>query len=421
MNNIENKLNDEKMTTWKAPRTGGIESKSSVDNIIMGESVSSRERKEKIIKVYESLDGKDRKEFISLLPGYLEFKKNDGLESIERPLVHGTGSYSAKRIIKEGFRPRKLSEIITGEKSLFKNEDKDNIIPISFCDPTFEKGVEISHYYSTQVSSERKLNQDLSINSEKYLGNKTYQLLEYVYGGMNKVVDVEVKRREQKVKEKMGNKYKNPTIDQMEKSKQIAQEIILNKYKMLEADDAFVYDSNNNKKNIEKLNELLNSNETMDLEEARKLFLEGGILRGEINYQNLSYYEIDKIVKGLIKSSCAKGSFINQKIKDLLRDKIESEEGIQKINSKDAEEIKNQFPVYFLLEGEGKNLVEFDDVTKAREYRCNEIVENSKIRQIQVPKKFIPEIREWLREAGLKENIVIPFEYYEMDQIIKNK
>lgn len=426
MNNLEKESSSEEYyyKDWKAPKTGTNNNENvinSINNILMKHGVSF-DQKERISFVYEGLKDRDKEEFIALLSGYIEFKQSEGkFEGVEKPLVHGTGSYSAKKIIQEGFRPRRLSEIVTGEKSLLKNEDKDNIIPVSFCDPTFENGIDISHYYATQVSSEKKLNNDLSINSENYLGNKTYQLLEHIYGGIDKVVNDDVKRRELKVKEKMGDQYREPTQEQIEMSKQISREIILNKYKMLEADDAFIYDPKKNKQNIEKLHELLDPNKKMGLDEARKLFLESGILNGEINYQNLPYYEIDKIVEGLIDGAHTEGKYIRKKIQDLLRDKIASENDISRISPEDAKEIKNQFPVYFLLEGEGKDLVEFKDVTKAREYRCGQIVENNKIKQIQVPKKFISEVKEWLRGAGLDEDIVVPFEYYEMDQIIKNK
>lgn len=424
----------EEYSDWKAPVIGGeLDKKKSVEmleneksklNEIFIENNISKEDGEAVISMFDVLDGRDKKEFISLLPGYFKFKKENKnlIDSLEKPLIHGTGSYSLKKIISEGFRPRKLSEIITGEKSLIKNEEDENLIPISFCDPNYQNGIEISHYYATQITSSGKLEDMLSINSEKYLENKTDQLLEYVYEGMENAIDDSIKMREEKLKEKFGDEYHELTDEQKKKSKEIAREIILNKYEMLKADDAYVFSLEKNQKKIKDLEKIIDNNQLIDLNEARRIFLETGMLTGEIEYQNKSYYQIDQIVEDLLRSARQENTYINKKIKntikgsETLRDKI-----LENYNIDERNEIQNQFPVYFLVNGENKDLVEFMGIGKAKEYRCEENISNKDIKQIQVPKKFMPEVIKWVKEAGLDENVVVPFEYYEIDQIIKQK
>lgn len=55
------------------------------------------------------------------------------------------------------------------------------------------------------------------------------------------------------------------------------------------------------------------------------------------------------------------------------------------------------------------------------EARCNQTVPPDAVREIQVPEAKIAEVQGWLSKAGLTQVRVVPFEYWEMREVIEKE
>ncbi|MFH0792248.1 MAG: hypothetical protein V1905_03485 [bacterium] len=117
---------------------------------------------------------------------------------------------------------------------------------------------------------------------------------------------------------------------------------------------------------------------------------------------------------------------INQKI-ELLRAKIAEYNALP---LKERGEIENQFPCYIVVEAEGimDELIQRPKEAEGKlggvggkiiELWSHNRIPPERIRVIQVPESKIPEVKEWLKEANITGVRVVPFEYFEMKEVLE--
>ncbi|MFH0792247.1 MAG: hypothetical protein V1905_03480 [bacterium] len=123
-------------------------------------------------------------EFQRLLPGYQAYEKAD--PPARKPIIHGTGSYALRRIIKNGFVPQK--SVLSGERA--HRFGSDEARPTCFNAPE-NGGEKFSHWYGDLAARDNQL----SFDADRYLKSRTMRIVEDVIGGVDARVN-EVSLRE---------------------------------------------------------------------------------------------------------------------------------------------------------------------------------------------------------------------------------
>lgn len=367
-----------------------------VDRILM-KGVGSR-----LESVYKNPD------FTRLLPAYVENLRHKS--EIKKPVVHGTGSYALKKILSEGFVPQKGQEALMGENSSHRTYmESGDINPLCFAVPD-DNGERVSHWYATLPCRQKSL----SIDSDQFLDSRTKRLFEGAYGGMDAVVSTEMLKELKQ--------FEISDKDLIEKTKQEVQKDIECKLINRMRESANVFDQEKSSENLKGL-EMLLSGELKDIDEVSRLLRELNLLdnfRSNKDGQKLPKYKTGEIVAELIRNLSDSSSWEYNQI-DQIKKEIENK--LQKYKSFSREELEaigSQFPCYITLEGENLNLKESPWLKISQEMQSFEVIPPEAIKEIQVPESKIEEIKSMLMDFGLGDVRIVPFEFYEMKEIIKH-
>lgn len=378
----------------------------------------------------------DNPEFQRLLPSYVEYLNNEKIA--EKPYIHGTGSYALKRIIESGFVPQSGAEAVAGENVASRTRTGQKANPICFTIPE-NGGEKVSHYYAMAAATEP----DLTVDSDQILGvGRAERLAQDVYGGIE--TTARARFAEELKRPEVRKHYQSPDnpgeLDQAKVKAGIAECVREIEYKkedrMRRA--ANVFNLEHLQKQAEQLNGLLEGTLT-DAAQAEKILRESRLFetaryryapRGE----QVPRYESDKLVRQIIDE--ARDSSKMPKDKDdwtprgaVLEAIKENQNKIELFNSKSPEEqqeILHQFPCYIVVEGDDLAVTESGWLgPNVKELQSYDVVSRDRIREIQVPEAKIPEVEKWLqddegkRKPGLENVRVVPFEYFEMKEVIE--
>lgn len=362
-------------------------------------------------------------EFKRLLPGYVEYMKSEPVA--KEPLIHGTGSYALKRIIKEGFVPQRGGEILHGEKvAHHTNVKKEQINPISFTTPDAD-GEKVAHWYAMLAAKEPQL----SFNSDKILNNRTERILNEVYGGMNEVIEVAVEKEMELLADQKDNLNMSEVkeIARKELRKDIEQKLIDRGKK-----GANVFNPELAQERIQQLNDLL-SGRASSVEEVESVLrdltlLENFMYSYASGGSKLPKYKTREVVEKVIDDLHNKPRNSENRAYRKLSNALEAWKGkiekYEKLPEEERKKIDNQFPCFIVLEGKEikDKLVDKSEWMRNRikELQGYENISPDKIKEIQVPESKIDEVKEWLRESGLDGVRVVPFEYHEMKEVIQH-
>lgn len=374
--------------------------------------------KKTLNKIQKICDEESFSQFENFFPEYLKYI-NEKNKNIERPLVHGTGSFALKKIIERGLVPQEIKEIMSGEKTKIAYGEKE-VIPLSFCDGNDPNGEKVSHYYANQAG----IKKDLSVDSERILGERRIdRLLNEVYGGWKKAVKDTVEKfekiRKQKEIDETGT-YVDLTEEELKITREEAEKIIKFNYENVAKEGAYLFDAKESQEKIEEAKHLLNGELSAEQVEAtlRKL----NILDSELEYQKTPLHKTKEVVLKIMNNIALENSYTRNKIIDIIKNLENAIKRYELLEPKEKEELANQFPCYITIEGEGLNCATGEgikDVTE--EVRCYDNVDPSRIKTIQVPEKYIPVVNSWLISAELPNVKIIPYEYFEMQEIIEAK
>ena len=141
-------------------------------------------------------------EFQRLLLGYQAYEKAD--PPARKPIIHGTGSYALRRIIKNGFVPQKL--VLAGEKAHHFANDEVN--PISFTVPE-DGGEKLSHWFSDLAAKDNQL----AFDADRYLKPRLARIIEDVMGGVEAYVTAEALKEIENVPEEDFSLGRGPILE----------------------------------------------------------------------------------------------------------------------------------------------------------------------------------------------------------------
>ncbi|MFH1129293.1 MAG: hypothetical protein V1686_00960 [Patescibacteria group bacterium] len=358
----------------------------------------------------------DDPKFQELLPEYIENEKDKKLE-VNEPLVHGTGSFALKRIIEQGFVPQRGGELLHGEKvTHHTNAEKEEVNPISLTTED-ETGEMIGHWYALLATK----GSQLQFNSDKFLDKRLTRILNEVYGGTDTATELRLKGEiDLLIKTKEPNLTQAVEISKQELIKDFEQKLIDRS-----REGANVFDVDFVKNKIEKLNLLLDQ-KIKDADQVEEILRENNLLESFRHYfaprgERLPICKTREITQRLLENRQEDSWVYDEirKIRDILQGKVDN---YNNLSEQERKEIDNQFPCFITIESEKLELKDKSERMhdKVRELVSDSVIEKERIKEIQVPKSKIEEVQKWLKEFKLENVRMIPFEYYEMRQVIEH-
>lgn len=354
-------------------------------------------------KIQELCSLAEFENFERLLPGYIEWQQTKE-ESIEKPLVHGTGSYALRRILKEGFSPQHGGGIGGGESTYTSQQkfgDKPN--PVSFA-ALDTNGEIISHWYAMLNSSEP----GLTFNSQNMLGERIDRVITDIYGGAENVIN---RRLKEATTPDMSEEQIQAARNEIEKSM---------RHKIIERGRrvANVFDPEYTKARIARGESLMRGE--VGIEEAEEILRDFEMIKDKMEDQNTPLYETAKVIKTLITACQDPKSHNGEKLAEKVERDKKNLRDYEHLSEAEKQEMRDQFPCFIMIEGSGVETPSdwFGDVVKEVHSFSN--VPTGLIKEIQVPEVKIAEVETWLEEAGLKGKVrIIPIEYFEIQEAIR--
>jgi len=365
-------------------------------------------------------------EFQRLLPGYREYEKMES--AAKKPIVHGTGSYALRRIIKNGFVPQRL--VLTGERAYLDIDEQINWV----CFTTPENGGEkFSHWYADLTAK----NNQLSFDADNYLEPRTIRIVKDVMGGIEAMVDrvsyneldnipdeelaIEKERILEETKTEIRKEFEWSVEDRGRKAANvfdpdIANEEITQLMSLLEGIDERVGNIEEIIRKFALLDEFRSYHVQYGDGEKLPLYRNREVIEWVYRILNDKSHDLHALIVDAV----------NRKI-DSLRRKIAEYEALP---LEEREEIRDQFPCYIVVEAEGimNELTQRPKKAKGKfggiggeiiELWSHNRIPPEMIREIQVPESRIPLVKSWLEDAGINGIRLVPFEYFEMKEVLE--
>lgn len=358
---------------------------------------------EQMIKMRELMESPD---FNRLLPDFKEYISQK--TAYERPLIHGTGSYALAKILHEGFKPQKGQETLVGENTAHRTRmDENRANPVSFATPDVN-GNKISHWYATLPCK----NLSLKVNSENCLGPRTTRVINEVYGGLDTAISAELKKE----LDQFG--IKDPKLVAVTK-KEIEKDI-RNKMVSRMRTAANVFNPELTQQNVRALDKILKG-EINDPEKAAFYLREVNLLniiRTDRNGNPVPRYKTAELIQHILQTVVNPDSWAHKIISEATDELIKKMENYNSLSAEDRNSVENQFPCFLIVEGKGLTLTESQWMKATPEIQSFKDVPPSAIKEIHVPEAQIGKVQEMLNFNGLKGVKIVPFEFFEMKEVL---